>query len=210
MLYSVLNERNFNTEVYMLSFLLSIFVSSSLALAPGETAPTFSLLDQQGKEVSLDGFKGKKVVLEWYNQGCPFVRKHYDSGNMQETQEFAKSKDIVWLTIVSSAPGKQGYIENSKAALAQMGNEKSKAQHLLLDSEGKVGRLYDAKTTPEMFLIDETGKIAYMGAIDSIASADQGDIKKAVNYVHSAIDNLSKGQAISPAKSRSYGCSVKY
>ncbi|EQC49298.1 redoxin [Bacteriovorax sp. BSW11_IV] len=158
----------------------------------------------------MNDFKGKHVVLEWYNDGCPFVRKHYDSKNMQMTQELARSSDMIWLTISSSAPGKQGYIANFEAAKSQLSSEDSKAHHLLLDTKGDIGRAYNAKTTPEIFIIDPSGKIIYMGAIDSVASADKGDLKRASNYVKEAIASIKEGKNPAVAKSRPYGCSVKY
>lgn len=194
----------------MIFFLFSLLTSLSFALSPGDMAPAFSLTNQEAKSISLKDFKGKFVVLEWYNDGCPFVRKHYDTKNMQSTQELARSSDMIWLTISSSAPGKQGHIRNANFAKSQLISEESKAHHLLLDTDGRVGRAYNAKTTPEIFIIDPSGKIIYMGAIDSVASADKSDLKMATNYVKEAIISIKEGKTIAITKSRPYGCSVKY
>lgn len=190
---------------------ITLLVSTlTFALAPGDKAPSFNLTNQDGKLISLESLKGKKVVLEWYNEGCPFVRKHYDSSNMQETQKFAKDSGYTWLTVNSSNVGKQGHIKDATAAKNRLTVEKSNANHLLIDTDGIVGRLYNAKTTPEIFIINEEGRIDYMGAIDSIPSADKDDIQKARNYAKNAIEQLSKGQKVSPARTKPYGCSVKY
>ncbi|EQC43812.1 redoxin domain-containing protein [Bacteriovorax sp. Seq25_V] len=181
-----------------------------MAISPGDNAPDFTVLNDQGKLVSLKEYRGKKVILEWYNHGCPFVRKHYDSSNMQETQKFAISKGFIWLSINSSNIDKQGYIPNAAYAHDRLKYERSNANAMLIDTDGKVGRLYNAKTTPEIFIISETGKILYMGAIDSIASADKDDIKSAENYVKSAIKDLAQGNEVRVKRTKPYGCSVKY
>ena len=176
----------------------------------GQPAPNFSLVDSTGKTVSLDEFKGKTVILEWTNHQCPFVRKHYDSGNMQSTQKsFADDEAVVWLSIVSSAPGKEGFVSAAEA------NELTKTRQaspdkVLLDPEGLVGKTYSAKTTPHMYIIDTEGSLQYMGAIDSINSADKADISKAENYVLKAMAELKAGKSVSQALTRPYGCSVKY
>ncbi|MBD64256.1 MAG: thioredoxin family protein [Halobacteriovoraceae bacterium] len=192
--------------------MVSILISSALyAVNPGDQAPSFKLKDQMGKEVSLSDFKDKIVVLEWYNQGCPFVRKHYDAGNMQKTQkEVQNNEDVVWLTINSSAKGKQGHLKDSKAALLQLKEEKSNALHMLLDHNGSVGQAYGAKTTPHIYVIGKKGMIQYVGAMDSISSANKADIPKADNYALNAVNRVIAGQKPNPQKTRPYGCSVKY
>jgi len=191
----------------LLTLLLSLQI---LALNPGDNAPDFTLLGDLGKPVALKDFRGKIVILEWYNHGCPFVRKHYDSSNMQETQKLAKEKGFVWLSINSSNIDKQGYLPDAAFAHDRLKYEKSNAQAMLIDTDGKVGRLYNAKTTPEIFIISDAGKILYMGAIDSIASADKDDIKNAQNYAKSAINDLSLGAQVGTRKTKPYGCSIKY
>ncbi|MDD0853302.1 redoxin family protein [Halobacteriovorax sp. GB3] len=194
-----------------LATITSLFLTlQSLAISPGQKAPSFTLIDQNNKEVTLSNFKGKTVVLEWYNKGCPFVRKHYDSSNMQKSQELAKEKGIVWLSIVSSAEGKQGHLTDASEALSQLNKEKSKASHLLLDTTGSVGKAYGAVTTPQMVLIDKNGIVQYQGAIDSIPSANPADIKDATNYIERAMLANLDGKEIRPSKTKPYGCSVKY
>ena len=175
----------------------------------GSAAPGFSLTDASGKTHSLDEYKGKYVVLEWTNPGCPFVRKHYDSGNMPKLQAEYTKKGVVWLTIDSSAEGKEGYLEGKTAKDAAEGEYKA-ASALLLDHDGKVGHLYGATNTPDMFIINPEGKVTYEGAIDSIASADKDDISKATNYVAAGLDEALADKPLSKAVSKPYGCSVKY
>jgi len=184
--------------------------SSAIAGASvGSQAPDFTLQGADGKTYSLDQFKGKYVVLEWLNHGCPYVKKHYNSGNMQALQQTETAAGVVWLSIVSSAPGKQGYEE---AADAQATAEKvgSGATAILLDPTGKVGKLYGAKVTPEMFVINPEGEIIYHGAIDSIRSTDAADIPVAKNYVTTALTQARAGEAVSQSVSQPYGCGVKY
>jgi peroxiredoxin len=175
----------------------------------GKPAPDFTLTDASGKPVALSSFKGKTVVLEWTNQDCPYVRKHYGSGNMQALQKTAADQGVVWVSISSSAPGLQGYVT---AADAQRLTAERKAapSAFLLDPDGKVGRLYDARTTPQMFVIDKDGKLAYMGAIDDKPSANVADIPGARNYVTEALTAVAAGQPVKLASTRPYGCSVKY
>lgn len=191
--------------------ILSLLLTFNIyAIAPDELAPNFTLINQDGQEITLSQFKGKRVVLEWYNHGCPFVRKHYDTKNMQKTQEIAKQKGYIWLTISSSNIDKQGYLPTTKSAKDRLWFEKSNATHLLIDTNGIVGNLYNAKTTPEIFLVSKSGHIEYMGAIDNIPSAEHSDISKAQNYVLSAINDLESGKKIKVARTKSYGCSIKY
>ncbi len=187
---------------------LSLFQFSSFALSIGESAPDFSLTGTP-KTIGLSRLKGKYVVLEWYNEGCPFVRKHYDSNNMQALQKKYQGK-VSWLTINSSAKDRQGYLKDLISAKGTYSKEQMKAVSLLIDSDGKVGRAYGAKTTPHIFIIDPVGKIAYQGAIDSIASASADDISKAKNYVDLALKEALDGKKVTLAKTSPYGCSVKY
>ncbi|OGS05102.1 MAG: alkyl hydroperoxide reductase [Elusimicrobia bacterium RIFCSPLOWO2_12_FULL_59_9] len=179
------------------------------AVKVGEPAPDFALLDSNGAERKLADFKGKIVVLEWHNHECPYVRKHYAGGNIPKLQREFTGKGIAWLSIISSAQGKQGYV-NGEQANANMKNAKAAPTHVLLDPKGRVGRLYRAKTTPHMFVIDARGILRYHGAIDGISSADPGDIEKAENYVASALNSVMAGKDVKRAKTKPYGCSVKY
>jgi hypothetical protein len=179
------------------------------AATVGESAPAFSLIDSHGQTHSLSDFRGKTVVLEWTNAECPFVKKHYDSGNMQKQQASAVADGVIWLTINSGAPGKQGHVSGEQANAIQK-NWKAASTAYLIDADGKVGRAYDAKTTPHMYVIDADGVLRYNGAIDSIASADKGDLAKAVQYVPPALAAVADGKAPDPALTRPYGCSVKY
>lgn len=175
----------------------------------GKPAPPFALTDTSGKSHSLASYKGKFVVLEWINFGCPFVAKHYDSGNMQKLQKAYTGKGVVWLSINSSAPGKQGNMPPDQVnnRLTEKGAAPSA---YLLDSDGKVGRTYGAKTTPAMYIIDTTGVLIYAGAIDDKASTDRADVASAKNYVQAALDQAMAGKPVAIAGTRSYGCSVKY
>ncbi|PTD21144.1 thioredoxin family protein [Sphingomonas fennica] len=175
----------------------------------GQPAPDFIAADANGKPVKLSGFRGKTVVLEWNNPGCPFVQKHYDSGNMQKTQAAAKAQGVVWLTINSGAPGKQGYMTGAEAQAFEK-KEKAEATAYLLDPKGIVGKLYDAKTTPHMYVIDPAGTLVYAGAIDDKPTADQADITTARNHVLAALADVKAGKPVAVATSKPYGCSVKY
>ena len=177
--------------------------------AVGSAAPEFSLTDSAGKTVSLSEFKGKYVVLEWTNPGCPFVQKHYGSGNMQKLQAEYTKKGVVWLSVDSSAPGQQGAFTPSEARAAKDDLYKD-ASALLLDPDGKVGHLYGATNTPDMYIVDPEGKLIYEGAIDSVPSADQADIGKATNYVRTSLDEALAGKPVDKAQTKPYGCSVKY
>jgi peroxiredoxin len=175
----------------------------------GKAAPNFTLPDTSGKEWSLANFKGKYVVLEWYNPDCPFVGKHYRSGNMQGLQREFTSKGVVWLSIDSSAPGEEGNYPPGKLneISARVGAARTA---LLLDPDGKVGRLYGAKTTPDMYIINPTGILVYKGAIDNKRSTDPADVKTATNYVKSALQAVMTGKTVSTTDTQPYGCSVKY
>lgn len=188
--------------------LFSLFSMNAWSLSIGDQAPQIKLKGHP-KSFDLSKHKGKFVVLEWYNDGCPFVRKHYDSGNMQALQKKYGNK-VTWVAINSSAPGKQGHLENMSVAKKRFQDEKMNALTLLKDPGGKIGMKYEAKTTPHMYIIDPKGKLIYQGAIDSISSADSSDIKKSDNYVAMALDSALSGKSIKVAKTRAYGCSVKY
>lgn len=189
--------------------LLITFSFSAFALTSGTPAPDFSLKSATGKDIKLSDFKGKIVVLEWMNHGCPFVRKHYDSGNMQSLQKKYTGQNVLWFSIISSAEGKQGYV-NAEGAMKDWKENKSSATDVLLDPTGKVGALYEAKTTPHMFVIDKTGSLVYQGAIDSIADTDKASVASAKNFVAQALDEVITGKKVSQPATKSYGCSVKY
>ena len=178
-------------------------------LRPGAAAPEFTTEDSTGKPVSLATFKGRTVVLEWTNHGCPYVQKHYGTGTMQQLQKDAAANGVVWLTIVSSSPGQQGYVEGLEADKLTA-DRMAQPTSVLLDRQGKVGRLYGATTTPHMFVIDPAGKLAYMGGIDDKPSTSPSSIKGARPYVREALDALATGQPVAISSTRPYGCSVKY
>lgn len=189
--------------------LVTIIGSALAAPQTGKPAPEFTLTDSTGKSHKLSDFKGKFVVLEWLNHGCPFVVKHYGSGNMQKLQKEYTGKDVVWLSIVSSAPGKQGHMTPAETNKAKE-ESGSAATAVLIDEDGTVGRLYDAKTTPHMFVINPEGTLIYMGAIDSVKSPDPADIAGAKNYVKQALDEALAGKPVSEPVTTAYGCGVKY
>jgi len=194
----------------MLIPLIAAIASPTLA-APriGAAAPTFVARDSTGKPVSLAQYRGKTIVLEWNNPGCPYVKKHYDSSNMQRTQAAAAGQGVVWLTINSGAPGKQGHMEGA-AANSYVQGAKAKPAAYLLDPRGVVGKAYGASTTPEMYIVDAKGVLVYRGAIDDKPTANQSDIVGARNHVTAALEDMKAGRAVAVAETRSYGCSVKY
>ena len=176
----------------------------------GTTIPaSLTLTDQTGKVHTMSEFRGKPVVLEWTNPGCPFVHKHYDSGNMQKIQAETVKKGVTWIAVNSSAPGKQGYLD-PKTAKADVAKTGFKGTFEALDSAGTLGKTFGAETTPHMYVIDADGKLVYMGAIDSIPSFSADDIAKADNYVVKAVDEVLAGKPVTTAQTKSYGCSVKY
>jgi peroxiredoxin len=195
-----------------------LFVATALALAAGtalaaatvgQPAPAFTATDVNGKTVSLADFKGKHVVLEWVNPGCPFVVKHYATQNMQGTQKEATGKGVVWLAVNSTAVGTTDYRKPADMA-AWMTQQAAPVTATLMDADGKVGRAYGARTTPHMYIIDPQGKVVYTGAIDSIPSSNRDDIARATNHVKAALAETLAGKAVTVASTRPYGCSVKY
>lgn len=176
---------------------------------PSQSAPDFTLPNCEGKQTSLSDFKGKVVVLEWINPECPFVKKHYVSGNMQKLQKEALEKGVVWISICSSAPGKQGHMAVGDVAKSCAKNG-SQATAYVLDEDGKVGRTYGAKRTPEMFVINAEGVLIYHGAIDDKKSPDPAEIADAKNYVQAAVAETLAGKPVSVPRTEAYGCSIKY
>jgi peroxiredoxin len=182
---------------------------AAFAVRVGDAAPDFTGTDSNGKTHKLSEYKGKYVVLEWTNNGCPYTLKHYESGNMQALQKDWTGKGVVWLTVLSSAPGEQGYMTAGQEN-AYLGKEKASPTAALLDPTGAIGHEYAAKTTPHMFVIDPSGKLIYAGAIDDHATTDTGDVKSSKNYVSAALTEAMAGQPIATSSTRPYGCSVKY
>jgi peroxiredoxin len=186
-----------------------ILIAAAFAVKVGDPAPGFSAVDSNGKMQRLSEYKGKYVVLEWHNQGCPYTQKHYESGNMQRLQKEWTGKGVVWFTVISSAPGKQGFVTPSQE------NEYLKKMNavptaVLMDPAGTLGRLYDAKTTPDMYIIDPAGNLIYQGAIDDKPTTEQSDIAGAKNYVEAALTEAMSGKPVADPATRPYGCSVKY
>ena len=179
------------------------------AVEIGKPAPDFTLTDIAGKTHNLADYKGKVVVLEWVNSGCPLVQKHYNSGNMQKTQKAAAADGAVWLQINSGHPGAQGDLSNEEAA-AWLKKKDATVTASFRDQSGKVGRMYGAQTTPHMYVINKDGTLVYNGAIDSIPSADQADIAKATNYVLAALEAVKAGKPVEKAATKPYGCGIKY
>lgn len=188
----------------------AIAISSAAFAAPqiGQPAPAFRAVDSNGKARSLADFRGKTVVLEWTNAECPYVKKHY-SGNMQALQKAAARDGVVWLTINSGAPGKQGHVNGAGANAIVKAKGAAPAAYLL-DPQGSIGRAYAAKTTPHMYVVDPAGKLVYMGGIDDTPTADVADIKTAKNYLTAALADLKSKRPVAVATSKPYGCSVKY
>jgi AhpC/TSA family len=193
------------------AFAALAMIAAPVAAAPvvGRPAPNFKLADANGKVVALSDYRGRTVVLEWNNPGCPFVKKHYGSGNMQRTQAAAAKAGVVWLTINSGAPGKQGHMSGAEAR-AFLATAGARPAAYLLDPRGVVGKAYDAKTTPHMYVVNKAGTLVYAGGIDDKPTANPADIGGARNHVLAALSELGAGKAVSVATSRPYGCSVKY
>lgn len=191
------------------SSLVLLFSVSAFAAKVGAPAPQFKSMDAFNKPVALSDYKGKWIVLEWYNKDCPYVKKHYDSKNMQTLQKKFADKGVVWLTIISSAKDKQGYLEGVKAQnqIASVGMNSS---HLIIDASGEIGKAYEAKTTPHMFVINPDQKLVYAGAIDDNNSSDPKVIANSKNYVDMALSAGMDNKPITTATTSPYGCSVKY
>lgn len=193
-------------------FILAAAIAAAPAAAAptlGQPAPAFKAVDADGKTRSLAEFAGKTVVLEWTNAGCPYVQKHYNAGNMQGVQKQAVKDGAVWLTLISSAPGQQGH-KSAAEAKAWKASSQAGSSAVLLDPTGAVGKAYDARTTPHMYVIDKSGKLVYMGGIDDKPSADPASLKGAKNYVTAALSDFKAGRAVAQPVTRPYGCSVKY
>ena len=200
-------------------FIFASIVTATTFLAPltsvhadvvaGDVAPEFTAKDSTGKDVSLNTFKGKIVVLEWFNPNCPFVKKFYKNGDMQKFQETVAAKGVVWLTVNSSASGRSGHLSSEEAqeTRKELG---MKSTALILDEDGKVGKAFGARTTPHMYVVGTDGKVAYAGAIDSEASTSSDDIASATNHVLAATEDLLAGKPVLVASTEPYGCSVKY
>ena len=179
------------------------------APAIGQPAPAFTIKDGAGQTRSLSEFKGKTVVLEWTNAGCPYVQKHYESGNMQGLQKGATKDGVVWLTLISSAPGKQGYVSPAEAKTWKA-TTGAGSTAVLLDPTGQVGHAYEAKTTPHMYVVNPAGTLVYMGGIDDKPTADPASLKGATNYVAAALSDVKAGRPVAKAVSKPYGCTIKY
>lgn len=184
----------------------AVFAGEAVA---GEAAPDFTVTDTHNQTHSLSGYQGKIVVLEWFNHGCPFVKKYYNSGKMQEQQKAYTDKGVIWLSICSSAPGKQGY-QTVEQANTTVTEKEIAATGIILDSEGEIGKKYGAKTTPHMFVIDSEGILVYNGAIDDKPTTKLEDLETAHNYVKAALEEIMAGGEVSTSTSVPYGCSVKY
>ena len=197
------------TVLGILALLLLPIAAIAQTARVNAPAPDFIATDSHGQSHSLDQYKGKYVVLEWHNQGCPFTRKHYESGNMQNLQREWTQKGVVWFTVISSVPGSQGYVTPSQEN-DYMAKMRAVPTAALLDPDGKLGRLYAARTTPDMYVIDPQGKLIYSGAIDNRPTPDQADIQGADNYVADALTAAMAGKAVAMPYTRAYGCSVKY
>jgi AhpC/TSA family len=198
-----------NPRRKLLALALTLISLPALAIVPGTPAPDFNGADSKGAQQTLSEYRGKFVVLEWANQGCPYDRKHYLSGSMEQQQRDWTAKGVVWLSVISSAPGQQGYVTPSEE------NTYLKTMHAaptaaILDPDGTIGRLYGAKTTPHIFVIDPTGKLIYQGAIDDKPTPDQEDLKGAHNYLTETLTAAMAGKPVPIASTRPYGCSVKY
>ena len=192
------------------AFLAATAMIATHATTVGQRAPDFSLTDVNGKAVKLSEFKGRTVVLEWTNPGCPFVAKHYGSNNMQALQKDAKGKGVVWLSINSTEKNHSDYLAPTQLNAKMNGEWKGASSYLLMDESGKVGQAYTAKTTPHMYVIDPSGKLVYAGGIDDKRSANLADVKTAKNFVRAALDETLAGKPVTVATAQPYGCSVKY
>ncbi len=194
---------------YVIAILLLFVSPFAFGVETGKPAPDFSGKTSEGKTIKLSELKGKPVVLEWLNHGCPFVKKHYEGKNMQALQKSALEKGAVWISVISSAKGKQGH-SDAKQAEADRKAVGSNASHIILDEGGMIGKLYGAQTTPHMYVINAKGELIYQGAIDDKASTEIEDLKTAKNYVLPALESAIAGKALSVSQTKAYGCSVKY
>lgn len=186
------------------------FFGPANAVTVGEDAPDFQINDVNGKSFSLSAQKGKIVVLEWTNPNCPFVKKQYDSNNMQALQKKYTEAGVVWVSVNSSAEGKEGYLATDEEAKKLITEKQIASTNYIRDTQGDIGKSFRATTTPHIFIIGKDGKVAYAGAIDSIPSADKADVEKAENYVALALDELLAGKDVTKQNTTAYGCSVKY
>lgn len=189
--------------------LLLASLGAHATAAVGQIAPDFTLQSTEGKPVRLSDLRGKYVVLEWTNPGCPFVRKHYDSGNMPATQKAARAQGLAWLSVNSTAKASGDYLEPARLA-AWLAERKARPTAILMDEEGTVGHAYGARTTPHMYVIDPRGTLVYAGGIDSIPSAHVADIERATNYVKAALADIAAQRPVAAAATQPYGCSIKY
>jgi len=194
---------------YVVALAVMTFSTAALAAKVGEPAPNFTAVDSNGQTHTLAEYHGKFVVLEWHNNGCPYTQKHYNSGNMERLQKEWTQKGVVWLTVISSAPGTQGYVTAAEEN-DYMRRMNAAPTAALLDPTGALGHLYDAKTTPHMFIISPSGVLIYDGAIDDKPTHDAADIPSSTNYVSAALSEAMVGKPVSTPTSRPYGCSVKY
>lgn len=200
------------TKTFLSAALVATLAFAGAAMAevkPGTPAPDFTATDSNGKTVQLSSLKGKTVVMEWTNNGCPYVKKHYGPGNMQALQKKYTADGVVWLTVASSPPGEQGYV-TAEQANADTKNRGAAPTAVLLDHKSTISRLYQAKNTPLMVVVDAKGTVAYMGAIDDKPTSNPADIPGAKNYVAQALDEIKAGKPVSVASTRPYGCFVKY
>lgn len=194
----------------LLIIVISLLQLSALALPKiNHEAPDFTVVDTFGKAHKLSNYRGKVVVLEWTNHNCPFVKKHYESGNMQDLQKEFTDRGVVWLSIISSARNKQGFVSNDEAN-ALTHSRRAHPTAVIRDPEGNLGRLFSAKTTPHMYILNQKGHVTYMGAIDSIKSTKPDDVTKAKPYVKDALNNLLAGRKLKTHATQPYGCSIKY
>lgn len=200
------------TKTFLSAALVATLAFAGAAMAevkPGTPAPDFTATDSNGKTVQLSSLKGKTVVMEWTNNGCPYVKKHYTSGNMQALQKKYTADGVVWLTVASSPQGEQGFVTPEEAN-KDTTSRGAAPTAVLMDSKSNISRLYGATVTPHMFIVDAKGTVAYAGAIDSIRSSDPADVSKATNYVAAALDEIKAGKPVTTASTRAYGCTVKY
>lgn len=202
-------QRRTLTLALVTTLVLGTWSLSAQAVELQQPAPAFTAQDAHGKPISLSDHSGKIVVLEWTNHDCPFVKKHYDSGNIPRLQKDAAAKGVVWLQVISSAPGQQGHVDGATARQVNAYRDATPAG-VVLDPQGAIGKQYGARTTPHIFIVDAQGRLAYKGGIDSIPSSRIEDIARAEPHVKNALQALTSGQKVAQASTQPYGCSVKY